>query len=308
MAFQFEFTFNLTFGVFSYETTPINLQDINKSMHGVTTVYRGAPTRDLGSGSVTSITRKAYPGESNLTTVAIGMGITFRGGTGQRAMHDLNICPVMRMLIPTFCNTASLGYEYHFYISYDFNDPFLANDKNSDKFKNHLLQGLKNKCPHIKSNVHMTKLSHSGKPAWAQNDAMMEAYLDGIEYFYRINDDTEMKTPKWTEEFIKQLASYSPPNVGVTGPMHAGGNTAILTYDFTHISHFKVFGYYYPRLMTDWYADRWITDVYKPGRSTKLTKIHLVHTMSAGTRYHVNPNVGSKVVQKVNGDKLILQR
>jgi 23S rRNA-/tRNA-specific pseudouridylate synthase len=29
---------------------------------------------------------------------------------------------------------------------------------------------------------------------WAQNDAAIEAYMNGIEYIYRINDDTDMET------------------------------------------------------------------------------------------------------------------
>ena len=56
-----------------------------------------------------------------------------------------------------------------------------------------------------------------------------------------------------------------PPNVGVTGPQHRGGNTGILTYDFVHTSHVDVFGFYYPRIFGAWYNDGWITCVYKPG-------------------------------------------
>ncbi len=63
----------------------------------------------------------------------------------------------------------------------------------------------------------------------------------------RINDDTEMETSGWTEAFIRTLASYDPPNVGVVGPNHSGGNTGLLTYDFTHKTHMEIFGFYYPR-------------------------------------------------------------
>ena len=41
--------------------------------------------------------------------------------------------------------------------------------------------------------LHLFECAHAGRPAWAQNDAMMEGYLDGGEYFYRLNDDTQMK-------------------------------------------------------------------------------------------------------------------
>ena len=42
----------------------------------------------------------------------------------------------------------------------------------------------------------------TGKPAWAQNAAAMEAYLDDSDFIYRINDDTEITTKHWTTEFI----------------------------------------------------------------------------------------------------------
>lgn len=64
---------------------------------------------------------------------------------------------------------------------------------------------------------------------------------------FRINDDTDMRTRNWTEAFISTLASYDPPNVGVVGPNHSGGNVGILTYDFTHRTHIEIFGFYYPR-------------------------------------------------------------
>jgi hypothetical protein len=59
-----------------------------------------------------------------------------------------------------------------------------------------------------------------------------------------------MLSVKWTETFIGQLGSMSPRFVGVVGPKHSGGNTAILTYDFVHRRHIEMFGFYYPRYYT----------------------------------------------------------
>ena len=115
--------------------------------------------------------------------------------------------------------------------------------------------------------LHLIQCSHSRKPAWAQNDAMMEAYLDNIDYYYRVcayffskyksdslvysppvylnhdfryfffyqvNDDSLMKSPAWTETFISALQSFKPPKIGVVGPSQMGGKLNILTYDFVH--------------------------------------------------------------------------
>ena len=130
-------------------------------------------------------------------------------------------------------------------------------DKIWNKFPPVLLKALQQDCS--KRNVTVKKVdlvhcNHNGKPAWAQNDAMMEAYIDGMDYSYRINDDTLLGTPGWTEKFVNVLESMDPPNVGVVGPTHSGGNLKILTYDFTSSIHVDIFGFHYPKLFTDWFA------------------------------------------------------
>ena len=122
-----------------------------------------------------------------------------------------------------------------------------------------IMNTLKHACKKYKivvRNVRYVKCNYTGKPAWAQNDAMMEAYIDGMDYGYRINDDTLLRTRGWTEKFISALESFNPPNVGVVGPTHSGGNNKILTYDFTSNKHIDIFGYHYPGLYTDWYAGK----------------------------------------------------
>lgn len=44
--------------------------------------------------------------------------------------------------------------------------------------------------------MHCIRCNHNGRPALAQNDAMVSAYLDGADYFYRVNDDTMLLTVK----------------------------------------------------------------------------------------------------------------
>ena len=104
------------------------------------------------------------------------------------------------------------------------------------------------------NNVKLVQCNHNGYPAWAQNDAIMEGYIDGMDYFYRINDDTLLLTPDWTTMFVNVLKTLDPSNVGVVGPTHYGGNTDILTYDFTSEKHIEIFGFHYPRVFTNWYA------------------------------------------------------
>ena len=196
--------------------------------------------------------------KTSMTTVAIGCAITsnklekkmdFKHSTKDAIKKTF---PIFKSMAPSFCKTATAGYSYHFFIAYDSQDVFFSEAKNKDLFLETLQDFIDVICVprHIVVSIHTVICSHTHKPAWAQNDAMLEAYLYNMDYYYRINDDSVLSTPGWTEVFIKILKGYNPPNVGVVGPMHQGGNTGILTYDFVHRSHLDMFGFYYPRAFT----------------------------------------------------------
>ena len=44
------------------------------------------------------------------------------------------------------------------------------------------------------------------------------------------------------------------PRSGVVGHNHVGGNTNILTYDFTSSDQNVVFGYHYAELLNEWFV------------------------------------------------------
>ncbi|XP_013413046.1 uncharacterized protein LOC106175532 [Lingula anatina] len=238
---------------------------------------------------------------NNSVTIAIGCAIS---------THNLNIDLSGRVnvtdllenmsffihLMRGFCLTASDNYRYYFYIAYDYNDPLFSRNDSLILFgeafqittRNLACQG---KSLHLKPVLCM----HSKSPGWAQNDAMMAAYLDNMDYYYRINDDTLMINDRWTEKYIQKLSEFDPPNVGVVGPSlfckYSSCDKSILTYDFVHRTHVEMFGFYYPRQFPEWYADRWITLVYDGvGRMKVLKDLYLAHTQRDGIRYSVNEN------------------
>ncbi|CAH1786924.1 unnamed protein product [Owenia fusiformis] len=242
-------------------------------------------------------------------TIAIGGGITTRGLKELTAASMASKLPLFKRLLPSFCKTASKGFSYHYYLAHDHNDPYFSLPNSHEMFSKEFNAAVEKHCPSdIPVRVHLVRCSHAGKPAWAQNDAMWAAYLDDIPFFYRVNDDSDMMTGGWSEVFTETLKKYTPPYVGVVGPAHSGGNTAILTYDFTHKTHLDIFGIYYPRVFTDWYADDWVTKVYRPDRSTKCKDIKLKHTMETGTRYKVDFRVGQKLQAAIDSNQKILKR
>ena len=124
----------------------------------------------------------------------------------------------------------------------------------------------------------------------------------------RLNDDVQLVTRNWTWPFISTLQKSDPPNVGTVGPQHFGGNEAIITLDFVHRTHVDIFGFYYPRKFTDWFADDWITGVYQP-RAYKMHTFKAVHTYEKGTRYNHSIITEPDMVQKtIDRDKYILDR
>ncbi|ELT90983.1 hypothetical protein CAPTEDRAFT_222571 [Capitella teleta] len=248
---------------------------------------------------------------SDRLQIAIGGGITSSKLKGITKDNIPEKFQFFFTLFPSFCKSASSGYDYHFYLAYDHVDTAFSNATLVQAFHTHFkakADALCSKEVAASLSLHFVQCSHHKKPAWAQNDAMMEAFMDNVDYFYRVNDDSDLKSVGWTPAFIKALEQHVPPKVGVVGPKHKGGNTAILTYDFVHKTHVELFGFYYPRTFSDWYADDWITKVYRPDLSTKLKEIQVVHTMKLGQRYGTTWGKGKELPTRLARDQITLKR
>ena len=275
----------------------------------------GLPTsiwNDSRSLSTTGITvdKALEDSTRSQSLIAIGCAIT------SKKLYDVSYDNIgekfqfFHVFLPTFCDTSSAHYTYRFYLAYDHDDDVFTNQRLRDAFQRQFYSTTTSgvcRDRRIITNLSLVQCNYSGKPAWAQNDAMLEAYLDHVDYFYRINDDTLMLTRGWTEKFIATLESYDPPSVGVVGPNSTGDWVTFLTYEFVHHTHVDIFGFYYPRLFSDWFGDMWITFVYQPNRSTKPGEVRLAHTHSLGRRYEIYSkyqHVGSRVAY----DKSIVNR
>jgi hypothetical protein len=128
------------------------------------------------------------------TVIAIGGGITSRGVHDVTAASDFAAkFQFFHVFLPTFCMTANPNFTYRFYLAYDHTDPVFANGGIAAGFSRTFDDQMAKLCSGprgIRTSLHLVQCSHSGFPTWAQNDAMLEAYIDHVDYFYRINDDT----------------------------------------------------------------------------------------------------------------------
>ena len=250
------------------------------------------------------------PGEKHrMVNIAIALGLTTRKQgvlEGDRIPKQM---PFFLSLMPSFCKTCSPGYNYSFFVAHDQDDTWFTQPKFVQDFTKYFFAYVEKNCTRDSMySLHLIACQYNKKVAWSQNDAVIEAYLSGMDYFYRINDDTIMVTANWTESFMAELFSMSPPRVGVVGPTHQRGNMRDLTYDFTHKTHLEIFGFYYPRCFVDWDADVWITRTYLPGRSVKLPNVHLLHTQQKGKRYQQHSNPQSIINAIIDKGKDLIAR
>lgn len=145
------------------------------------------------------------------------------------------------------------------------------------------------------------------KPGPVFNFMMAAAYEDGADYLYRVNDDTRF-TGAWAGTAAARLASFSPPNVGVVGPICEEGNARILTHDLTHRTHMAIFGgVYYPPVFTDWWMDDWITRVYQASHRMARGPFRVQHLIDyQGTRYEVDQAHGKLLARELKaGERTI---
>ena len=283
----------------------IAIFEVPTQIYEQTSIWKILQEHELGTFMGTRYVHPESTSATNITHIAIGLA--FKTPT-----YDQNKCKcnlesfvkdlyIFKSFLPSFCGSISPYHAYHLYITYDFNDVCLS-EKNCSVWFQEEFEKVINECK-TKANqsdfdMIMWSLNYTGKPAWAQNDALMVAYLEGkCTYYYRVNDDTLFTTKGWTEQMITALRSMSPTNVGVTGPKHKGGNTAILTYDFVHTSHIDVFGYYYPHIFGGWFSDDWITNVYEKHNIKILKKVGLIHKV--GLQRYVAEAHQRKIVKEV---------
>ena len=128
---------------------------------------------------------------AEIRRVAVGGALTTATGNMRRQVSMSTMqstLPFFTYMLPSFCLTASAHFEYHFYFAYDFNDKLLQHAAVLEKFKTIFRTTVDIICTRLnplKPFLHLIQCQYYGKPAWSQNDAMMEAYRDGMDYFYR---------------------------------------------------------------------------------------------------------------------------
>ncbi|CAN0198621.1 unnamed protein product, partial [Ectocarpus sp. 6 AP-2014] len=216
--------------------------------------------------------------------IAVCIPMTSRG-TLMNSPYD---SPVWTHAFSTFLSSTDFRdprFRFHWYFGFDAGDPIydaagaaahLHKQFGKLAIEEFRKQGLTaNDVEHrwLDRSLRLTTKHYLGMehaPSYVVSALMQDAYDDGCDYLYQINDDTLINTPGWAEVFTSALRDNPlGRNVGVTGPADTN-NRRILTHAFVHRTHIDIFGRFFPLSFKNWWSDDWISNVY--GREHTLRR------------------------------------
>eukprot|EP00904_Undaria_pinnatifida_P000080 jgi/Undpi1/10072/HiC_scaffold_28.g12526.m1 len=229
-----------------------------------------------------------------LPIIAVCVPATSRG----TVMNSTDDSPVWTHAFETFLSSTNWKapkFRFHWYLGFDVGDPIYDAPKAAKtlqrKFsavarKEFHRQGVPARAmPGLwRDGLTLTLKSYEGMgnaPSYVVSALIQDAYDDGCDYFYQINDDTNINSPDWAETFTGVLlANPLGPNVGVTGPTDTN-NRRILTHAFVHRTHIDVFGRYFPVAFKNWWSDDWISNVYGREHTLRDHQMTITHDVRA---------------------------
>lgn len=192
----------------------------------------------------------------SLPLIAIMAGSSTRKTPGASTKN----LAIFNFLLPSLTKTVDCGFRYLFMLGYDEGDVFYDSEIGKKEvetwFVNHV------KIPLADNGIQIilgfaslrNTLRKPGPIFIAMAREVYNKY--NADYYYRVNDDTEM-LDHWPNAFVNTLRKLTAP-FGVVGPNCPQGNTMILTHDFVHKTHMEIFEMnYYPPELVDWWMDDW---------------------------------------------------
>jgi len=159
--------------------------------------------------------------------------------------------------IRTLLNTTHDTNYIVFYIGIDEDDKIWSNEENHK-----ILLELKNYRKNIDFKFFYMRNIAKGHLTRMWNKLFQHAYEDNCDYFYQCGDDIEFRTVNWLEDSIKILKSKG--NLGLSGPVQYDINH-FLTQSLVSRHHMRIFKYYFPNSIINWWCDNWICDIYRFG-------------------------------------------
>ena len=204
------------------------------------------------------------------------------------AIHKIAL---FTLLLPSLVRTLDCGFKYVYVMGYDISDPYYDTKRGLSEVSEWFSKEIE--IPMSKHGITITLATvrvdnRLKKPGPVFLAMASHAYSLGAEFFYRVNDDTELRG-HWPRAYTTALMKLPPP-YGVIGPMSVTSNLVILTHDFVHRTHMEIMkNDYYPVELPDWWMDNWISRVYGSSRTLySEDAVVMHHTYAHGQRYEVD--------------------
>ena len=254
----------------------------------------GADDRDEGEGDDASEDATAKGGGP--VHIALGVAVRTHQPTAPAEL------PLLKVFVPSLVATirdATLPrrsgrrcaarrvetFEYTLYLGFDANDPTYDDPVSMAGVAAALRIALRS------TPVRVIAVRYSGAdkgaPCWVWNKLFARACTDQPSgYFYQLNDDLRLITPRWAPRFVDALRSSTPPNFGIAGPLDLN-NERLMTQSFAHCTHFRALGFYYPWRFKNWYSDDYAAQLYAE-RTHWLTDVEVDHSLTKGPRYLIS--------------------
>lgn len=189
---------------------------------------------------------------------------------------------LLTSFLPSLLDTMEAGYFYGVYLGYDVGDPLL--DKSGAEYE--LRRLWTEACASKKLHVELKMFKYEDTAhhnVWAVNYITKEAYLDGYDYFFRVNDDSQFTVKGWTSRLVEALQRNE--DFGAAGVLD-DLNPRIWTHSFVGRPHIEIFGFHFPFSFGNYWSDDWITAAYTRRFSLWLYDIDIRHHKHA-ERYRV---------------------
>ena len=208
------------------------------------------------------------------------IGIIIPSTSNGRDWKDIKESYLFKHTIKTFLLTYDKEHNYTFYVGIDRNDKIYDNSNNINYIKQFMsiIENVSIEFIYMDNITkgHLTKM-------W--NNLFKIAYDDECDYFFQCGDDIEFLTKGWINYCINKLVENN--NIGVAGPIDIN-NTRLLTQSFVSRKHMKLFGYYFPPEIINWFCDDWINEIYIHINSFYPLLNYKCNNVGGNPRYNIN--------------------
>eukprot|EP00771_Trimastix_marina_P001624 gnl/Trimastix_PCT/2706.p1 GENE.gnl/Trimastix_PCT/2706~~gnl/Trimastix_PCT/2706.p1 ORF type:complete len:530 (-),score=122.77 gnl/Trimastix_PCT/2706:129-1718(-) len=224
---------------------------------------------------------------------------------------SVNTLPFFDVFFPSFLTSIAPDadrFAFTVFWGYDEGDAFYDNEANLRAIEQKLVFDASEQNAQVDFKTYRY-IGMQGAPAFVWNGLFKDAYEDGCDYFYQINDDIRFETSGWATRFVKVLKDNRyMPDFGMVGPTDVG-NSKTMTQSFCSRLHYDIFGTYYPISFKNWYSDDWATHIYDPFDSSFWLRDHRIRNTNVhGTRYTANDEAGEWLAKELaQGKEKILE-